>query len=211
MCRLLFVKSIDRLDSNWHLSRFAQMCRDSVEYQGHGWGCAWLEQQGWQVYRNLSPIWEDNLEQFGPTTCLLAHARSAFRNEGIAIENNMPFHAVERVFIFNGELHGVRIKEAGRIGAEKIFNFLRRFERASPVETLTRNIPIIQRRTKYVRAMNLILADLDRAALATSFNENHAYFTMHRARTKQETVICSEPYPGVLEWQPISNHTIEAI
>ncbi len=39
----------------------------------------------------------------------------------------MPFYDDQFIFIFNGELRGVRIKADGRIGAEKIFNFIKRF------------------------------------------------------------------------------------
>ena len=69
----------------------------------------------------MRPIWEDDWRPPGRTTLLLAHARSAFRDEGIRVENNMPFHDGERGFIFNGELRGVRIRERGRIGAEKVY------------------------------------------------------------------------------------------
>jgi len=36
----------------------------------------------------------------------VAHARSAFEDKDIVVENNMPFTDGERVFIFNGELRG---------------------------------------------------------------------------------------------------------
>jgi len=36
----------------------------------------------------------------------------------------MPFYRGERVFVFNGELRGVRLRVPGRIGAEKIFNLI---------------------------------------------------------------------------------------
>ena len=41
----------------------------------------------------------------------------------------MPFTNGDRVFIFNGELRGVRVKADGRIGAEKIFNYILRFDK----------------------------------------------------------------------------------
>lgn len=89
-----------------HLAAFTRVARNSREYQGHGWGCAWLEDGRWRLYHDIRPIWEDDWRPPGRTTLLLAHARSAFRDEGIRVENNMPFHDGERVFIFNGELHG---------------------------------------------------------------------------------------------------------
>ena len=118
MCRLLCVRGREDFDPEEHLAAFTRIAKESREFQGHGWGCAWLEGGRWRLYHNVRPIWEDDWRPPGRTTLLLAHARSAFRDEGIRVENNMPFHDGERVFIFNGELRGVRIKERGRIGAD---------------------------------------------------------------------------------------------
>ena len=160
MCRLLWVRAAQPFRISDHLLHFAALSRDSSEYQGHGWGCAWLQNNQWQIFRNISPIWREDLSHFGTTTLLVAHARSAFRDEGISVENNMPFFDGERVFIFNGELHGVRIKEKGRIGAEKIFNYVQRFDHHGLLKALTRGTAIIEKRTRYVRAMNLIIEEL---------------------------------------------------
>ena len=158
MCRLLCVHSQRPFAIEPHLDVFAAISRDSREYQGHGWGCAWLEDGEWRLHRDIRPVWEDQRNRFGETTLLLAHARSAFRDEGICVENNMPFDDGRRVFIFNGELRGVRIREAGRIGAEKVFNYVKRFDRGDMHEALERGLAVIEKRTRYVRAMNVILA-----------------------------------------------------
>ena len=129
MCRLLCVHSQRPFAIEPHLDMFATIARDSPEYQGHGWGCAWLAGGKWRLYRDIRPVWDDQRDRFGETTLLLAHARSAFRDEGIRVENNMPFDDGRHVFIFNGELRGVRIREHGRIGAEKVFNYVKRFDR----------------------------------------------------------------------------------
>ena len=99
--------------------------------------------------------------------------RSAFRDEGIRVENNMPFSDGERVFIFNGELHGVRNRARGRIGAEKVFNFVKRFDRGDFRIALERGLAAIEARTRHLRAINLIVADTSRRVhLATNFRED---------------------------------------
>ena len=158
MCRLLCVHSQRPFAIEPHLDVFAAIARDSREYQGHGWGCAWLEDGQWRLHHDIRPVWEDRLDRFGETTLLLAHARSAFRDEGICVDNNMPFDDGRHVFIFNGELRGVRIREQGRIGAEKVFNYVKRFDRGDMHEALERGLSVIEKRTRYVRAMNVILA-----------------------------------------------------
>jgi len=146
------------------------------------------------------PIWEDNLEQFGTTDILIAHARSAFRDRDIKIENNMPFYDDKNVFIFNGELHGVKIKEKGRIGAEKIFNFIKRFDRGSIFAALEKALPIIEKRSKYIKAINIIIARGNKLFVSSLFNENPEYFTMHYKKSPGYMQICSEPFSGEDDW-----------
>ncbi len=207
MCRLLLVKSRNEFPIADHLGKFAHIAKKSREYQGHGWGCFYLINNEWQIYKNIKPIWEDNLEQFGKTTQLIVHARSAFKDEGIKVENNMPFQNGDFVFIFNGELQGVKIKEQGRIGAEKIFNFILRFHQGDLLQALNKGLEIIKKRTSYFRAINIIMSDKNQVVVSSEYNEDDDYFTLHYKKTADRLVICSEPYPGESAWQEISNHT----
>jgi len=209
MCRLLLVKSQNEFPIVDHLRQFVHIAKHSREYQGHGWGCAFLIDNEWQIYKNIKPIWEDDLEQLGKTTQLLAHARSAFRDEGIRVENNMPFQKEGIIYIFNGELQGVKIKEQGRIGAEKIFNYILRFHNGDLLQALKKGIEIIQKRTAYVRAINIIVSDKRKVYVSSGFNEDFDYFTMHYKKSDDRLLICSEPYEGESDWHKIPNHTIK--
>ncbi len=209
MCRLLLVQSKKSFEISSYLEPFAGISKNSREYQGHGWGCSYLQNGEWKHYKNIQPVWEDNLDSFPETTLLLAHARSAFQDEGIVVENNMPFYDGHHVFIFNGELHGVRIQSEGRIGAEKIFNTIRKFDRGDMFSALKKGVMVINKRSRYVRAMNLILADKKKVYVATQFSEDPDYFTMFIKRSEASLMICSEPYPGEIDWEKIPNHTIE--
>ncbi len=193
------------------LQNFASICRQSREFQGHGWGCAYLKRGEWHIYKNIRPIWEDNLDQFPETTLLLAHARSAFRDAGISVENNMPFMDEPHVFIFNGELHGVKIKAPGRIGAEKIFNYIKRFDPIDPLAAIKKGLPIIQKRSKYIRAMNFIISDGEKLFVNSFYNEDHDYFTLYKKQTPQILTVCSEKFYGEEDWQKIDNYTIEVL
>ena len=128
MCRLLFVKSKTEFNISDHLKIFSEICKNSKEFQGHGWGCSYIVNDDWVHYKNIKPIWEDDTTHFPSTKRLIVHARSAFQDKDIVVENNMPFYDDRHIFIFNGELNGVKIKADGRIGAEKIFNFIKRFD-----------------------------------------------------------------------------------
>jgi glutamine amidotransferase len=189
MCRLLFIRARTPFAIRDHLETFADISRNSPEFQGHGWGCAWVRDGEWRFHHDIRPVWEDDLDGFGETKLLLAHARSAFRDEGICVENNMPFFDGRYVFIFNGELQGVRIREEGRIGAEKIFNYVKRFENGDMLES----------------------ASLEDSYLATAFGENPGYFQLHRRQEPGLDLVCSVAYPGECNWQAIENHTVTAL
>jgi predicted glutamine amidotransferase len=137
----------------------------------------------------------------------VAHARSAFKDRDIVVENNMPFSDGGRVFIFNGELQGVKIQEQGRIGAEKIFNFIRRFDRGDTLVALGKAVEILRNRTRYIRAMNIIMVKERAVYLSTFFSEDEDYFTM-RYKEGRELVICSEVYPSEEGWKSIANGTV---
>ena len=211
MCRLLLVKSDREFAIADQLVRLAHIAKNSKEFQGHGWGCGYRENGSWRHYKSIAPIWEDDFSRFGASKLLLAHARSAFKDEGVVVENNMPFYDDRHVFIFNGELRGVRIAEQGRIGAEKIFNFIKRFDHGSMLEALQRGTDLIRKRTKYVRAMNIIMADDQRAYLASIFNEDPDYFTLHYCQDGGRLIVASDRLPGDERWAEIANGTVRAL
>jgi predicted glutamine amidotransferase len=212
MCRIIAIKAKQPEDCNGLIRHFSQMCRESKEYQGHGWGAAWMEKGEWREYHSIMPIWEDNLPEIPKTKMLIGHARSAFQNKDILLENTMPFTnpGKKRVFAFNGELRGVRITIEGRIGAEKIFNYVQKLSKRSIMEGLQKSLPIIEKRSSYVRAMNMIIAEGDRLYAATIYNEDPEYFTMHMHKGEGMTIVCSQPI-GNMDWSRIENYTIAEI
>lgn len=208
MCRLLFVKESKTFSPTLHLRTFAQIAKNSPEYQGHGWGLAYQMKNIWYHYKSINPIWEDNLDQFPEVDLLIAHARSAYQDQGISVENNMPFWDNEHIFVFNGELRNVKINEQGRIGAEKLFNFIKRFYHTDTLEALIKGTSIIHKRCDYIKAMNIILADKEHTYVSSFFNENPGYYTLYEKHTDNSIVVCSAPYPAQTDWTPIPNQTV---
>jgi predicted glutamine amidotransferase len=202
MCRFLVLKSLDGFDPAPPLARFRQRCCESEEYQGDGWGLAYRTEGRWTRYRSALPVWEDAPPLPSRVELLVAHARSAFRNQGITPENNMPFYRGERVFVFNGELRGVRLRAPGRIGAEKLFHVLATSDRGDLAEALVATDRLIRSRTRYVRAMNLAVVDGDRIHALCRYAERPDYFTLH-FRAGDLAGVCSEPLDGT--YQPMAN------
>ncbi len=158
MCRFLVLRSARGFDPSPMVEAFRERCRRSVEFQGHGFGMAFRTSGRWERYRSLTPVWEDSPPLPRRVESLVVHARSAFRNEGIDVRNNMPFYRDELCFVFNGELRGVRLRAPGRIGAEKIFHVILE-QRACLPEALAAADRLLRSRARYVRAMNVALTD----------------------------------------------------
>jgi predicted glutamine amidotransferase len=208
MCRLLAVQSENEFSVSDYLKSFAQIAQScEEEYQGHGWGCSYRKNGKWKHYKNIKPVWEDDLSGFRSTRLLLAHARSAFRDEGIVVENNMPFYDAKYVFIFNGELHGVKAKAPGRIGAEKVFNYVKRFDKGDMLGAIRKGVEILTKKTRFVRAMNFIIADTENMYVTSCFNESPDYFTLYNKKYGGTKVICSQPFPGENDWNKFENNT----
>ena len=208
MCRLLFIQSVESFDPKPHLKAFSEAAKNSKEFQGHGWGCAYLINDEWQYYKNIDPIWEHSFENIPITTRIVVHARSAFKDEGIVIENNMPFHDDTHVFIFNGELRGVKIKSEGRIGAEKIFNYIKRLSNEQNFqETFKKAIGVIEKRTDYIRAMNIIMATKNSVYISSLFNDDPNYFTLRYFENETIKIVCSEPYSLIDGWKNFDNRS----
>jgi glutamine amidotransferase len=208
MCRLLTIRSQTPFAIGPHLEKFSQIAKNSKEYQGHGWGCAYQDPAGhWQFYRNIKPVWEDGLSRLGETTLLVAHARSAFEDKNIVVENNMPFFDGRTVYIFNGELRGVKIRQEGRIGAEKIFNYIRRFDKGDTLQALSKAVGIIKKRTRHIRGMNIIMVNQTGIFVSSYFTEDESYFTMSY-RQGEGLIICSDPYPSEDNWHNIANESV---
>ena len=204
MCRILAIQTQAPFAPGPYLSQFAALAQRSSVYQGHGWGCAWRTPEGtWCKRHDLTPIWNAVLPELPATTGLLVHARSAFRDEGVVVENNMPFGDESHAFIFNGELHGVRIRSEGRIGAERLYHYMRRFDRGSLLGALEQAVPIIHRRSAHVRGLNAVLANHREVVFTTDFASEPEYFTLYERRQPGRHVVCSGPLDDEQDWQPI--------
>jgi len=208
MCRLLLISSKQDIDISKNLYKFAEIAKNSKEYQGDGWGIFYYENNKKKFYHSLKPIWEDDLNKFGKSKFIMVHARSAFNDELKPIEHNMPFYDDKYVFIFNGELRGVKINAKGRIGAEKIFNFIKRFDNVSLYDAIKKSNSIIEKRTDYIRAMNYIISDSENFYVNSFYSEDKDYFTLHKKETDNSIFICSEKFIDESGWEAIENKTI---
>ena len=212
MCRILLVSDTKGLNPDYFLDHFKQISQNSEEYQGHGWGCAWLDEKDeWQFHHNIKPVWEEEKLNFPETRLFIAHARSAFRDEGIEVKNNMPFTDGTNVFAFNGELRGVRINSEGRIGAEKIFNYIRRFYKGDMHSATQKGVEIINKRTRYIRAMNFFLADKNEVQVCSWFGEQPEYFQLQLCQEEDTLIVCSRRFEEqTFSWKSIPNFSINS-
>ncbi|MCM2271237.1 MAG: class II glutamine amidotransferase [candidate division Zixibacteria bacterium] len=204
MCRLLCVSADQLFAVDDYFPAFSRMAQNSREYQGHGWGIAWRQGDQWRLHHSITPVWEDNLPSTIQTRLCILHARSAFENKDIALENNMPFQQGNMIFAFNGELRGVRIKAEGRIGAEKLFNVILSRYRGDLRQAVADSMKLLEQRTTHLKAANLIISDGASILLASRFTEKLDYYTMWRKADAHRLVICSEPLYSEALWSPVA-------
>lgn len=214
MCRILALTANRPFRPEPWLRSFAQRCRESHEYQGDGWGLAWWNGTKWERRRALDPIWSETFDAVPRSSAYLVHARSAFTGSPLALDLTMPFLGGGCAFAFNGELRGVRLSVPGANGAQRLFTLFQRFRDAggdSP-SALTRLDLVVSKRTDYVRALNVVIADGAGIHLTSRFNQEPDYFTMHATEQARGqagepiSVVCSEPLavPGaVVPWRPV--------
>ncbi len=214
MCRLLSFIASDLIDPSKILEDFARACSISKEYQGHGWGISYLDTESgeWKLRKEINPIWESNFGVIPPTNQFFVHARSAFKDEGITIENNMPFEDENYIFIFNGELRGVKLNVEGRIGAEKLFNFMKKFFYLGVEEGIRKAMGIVNKRTQYIRGSNFMIYDKNTQTLYinSKFNEDSEYFSLERLDIEGGFIISSLKFTDG-DWSSLPNNSLEVI
>ena len=202
MCRFLMMHSRQHFQAAPVLARFRKRCKESVEFQGHGWGAAWRNAGSWFRHKSLTPIWDEALELPEEVDFLVLHARSAFLDRDIALENNMPFYEDDKIFVFNGELRGVRLSVPGRIGAEKVFHLVRRHETEGLPKAISHAESLLLAKSRYVRALNIAVTDGELIHASCRYNESPEYFTLHYLDEGVQAV-CSEPLDD--RWKPMAN------
>jgi glutamine amidotransferase len=101
----------------------------------------------------------------------------------------------------------VKIREEGRIGAEKIFNYMRRFDNGDTQQALIKAVAIIKKRTRHIRGMNIIMVNQTGIFVSSYCTEDESYFTMSY-REGDGLIICSDPYPSEENWHTIANDSV---
>jgi predicted glutamine amidotransferase len=210
MCRILLIRSEDSFEVQPHLEAFAAMCRSSSEYQGDGWGMVVVNGVRGTV-RHPTPIWEHDFSCFGPARLLMVHARSAFSAHPLGVDHNMPFIDPRYCFAFNGELHGVQLNAEGDTGAAKIFSLFRRLDHGDAERALQRTVQLLEKRSRHIRACNLVLTDGDHAWAYARSTDEPDYFTMHAARGDGMVAVSSAPLDNGLEWRAMPHDTVEVV
>lgn len=209
MCRFIVVKSKREIEITPYLEKFAYICKHSKVYQGDGWGLASLEERKVRLYKSINPIWKDRLDKFGRTSFFVAHARSSFSQQYTGLKYNMPFWDGEHVFVFNGELRGVRLNVKGEIGAKKIFNLIKSFQNGDMLVTIKNVVELLKIKTRNIKAINFVISDLKRIYVNSYFTEDPEYFSLYYKRKDGMLLISSEPLPGENNWEKIENNTQE--
>lgn len=223
MCRLLLVNKKQKFNPEEILNSFADMCEASRtpmegDRQGDGWGVSWLDDNGdWQLFRSIKPIWEDR-DKFltiPESTLFMSHARSkSYSHNELNIEHNQPYLDGDLSYVFNGEMSGVMLKAEGEIGAQKIFNLLKKYSENNGYEAgLKKTRDQLNIGTKKLFGSNIILSDKQKAyILCNHWGETPDYHTIRYIQDDNNLIVCSEildlPNYSVDNWLVVNNKTV---
>lgn len=214
MCRLLMAKSIRAVQPGLVLEKFADMAESSQapdgDWQGDGWGIAWLENNGvWRLKKSLRPIWKDR-EKFGyipAVSRFLVHTRSAsFAAHKGKLAYNQPFMHAPYAFVFNGLLKGVAFTYPvpGEIGSQKIWSLLSSFLRKYPAEkSLLRLKLLLEKNSREIQALNIGLAGREKFYAYSCFSTHPEYYQLQFSPSSSLTMISSGKLEGY-DFRPVS-------
>lgn len=206
MCRFLLCKSKQPISPKKILDSFAKMAQKSKAYdgdwQGDGWGYSWLENNKWQGYRSLKPIWKDKntFSEFHQTTVFSIHARSAsFPQHKNNIEYNQPYINESYSYVFNGLLKGVSLSLPGQIGAQKIWTLLNVFlKKANLTQSLYKTTDILKKNSRTIQALNIGIAGKNTISAYCHFTTHPDYYSLHYSDNSDIKIICSEVIEGFI-------------
>ena len=202
MCRFLLVKSKKPINPQRLLKSFSLIAKKSKAFdgnwQGDGWGMAWVTKNSWNVYKSLSPIWEEprKFQDFPETSIFAVHARSAsFPRHKNILEFNQPFINPPWIFVFNGLLKGVSLPSLipGEIGAEKIWYLLQKQLAKNLPNVALENIKkLLVKNTKEVQALNIGIADFNQIYSLNYYTKYPDYYKLHYFKDKKLELVSSE-------------------
>jgi hypothetical protein len=72
-------------------------------------------------------------------------------------------------------------------------------------------VATILERSRYVRAMNMILTEGEQSVVFSYFGEDASYFTLYRHDQDTCTRVCSGRYGDLEQWHPLENLSLEVI
>ena len=204
MCRFLLCKSKQPIDPKKILGSFAKMAETSKAYdgdwQGDGWGFSWLENNKWQEYRSVKPIWKEKekFSKFSQSYIFSIHARSAsFPQHKNNIEYNQPYINEFYSYVFNGLLRGVTLSLSGDIGAQKIWLLLNDYlKKMNLIQALSKTADILKKNSRNIQALNIGIAGKNTISAYCYYTEHPNYYSLQYSDSSDVKIICSEVIDG---------------
>lgn len=220
MCRFLIAKSVTKTNFAKLLNDFAIMCQKSKtqegDWQGDGWGMGWREDNQWNSYHSLKPIWKDRerLKNVPLTNQIMIHARSAsFAHQKGVIEYNQPHINKQYCFVFNGLVRGVKLTRPikGKIGSQKILLLLiEQLKLSDPSKALKKTYDFISNHSEKIKGFNVGVGNGDNFYIISDFTEADEYFSLRLYNSSKLKIICSEELNG-FNWKKIEKKMIVKI
>src|SRR3989339_300826 len=204
MCRFLLAKSKQPISPKKILSSFAKMAENSKafdgDWQGDGWGFSWLENNKWQFYKSIEPVWKEKekFSKFPQSHIFSIHARSAsFPQHKNNIKYNQPYTNESYSYVFNGLLKGVALSLPGDIGAQKIWQLFNNYlKKDNLTQALNKTADILKKNSQNIQALNIGVAGKNTISAYCHYTKHPDYYSLQYSDSSDVKIICSEVIDG---------------
>ena len=94
--------------------------------------------------------------------------------------------------------------------AEKVFNYIKRLHKGNLQAAISKALEILEKRSKYIRAMNLMMVTTatKQVHVLSYYNESPDYFTLFEHEDDDTSIISSVPLSSEKNWQTMPNRSI---
>lgn len=207
MCRLfLYLSNNTSHLPRTYLEKFIEIAREGLSKKcglkphSDGFGIAWVNENGYGVYKSLKPIWNEKIH-LPPAKLFLLHARKAGVG-GVSLSNTHPFVKRNIILAHNGNIYGFsreasRYYIEGKTDSERYLALLATF--MEYYEDFERSFMEVLRTVDLATALNMIVISLEERKVIVSnifFKAPKgcpSYYVMWMKRTNGELLISSEP------------------
>ncbi|MHA1590329.1 MAG: class II glutamine amidotransferase [Candidatus Njordarchaeales archaeon] len=217
MCRMLLHNASTNVSlSEKALKGIKEMARNGLSARcgigphGDGFGVAWFLSNGYGIYKNLKPIWEENIPNI-PALSHIIHARKKSRGEIDFIDTH-PLQLRDLILAHNGTIYSFNrrptlFKPMGKTDSEVFLCLLA--EAYYTGSNIRKALEYAIESVDMASSLNMFIVSLsEKKIIVINLFSNvprcPEYYVLWLHRNDEEFYVVSEPIKEMIDWEPLS-------